>query len=142
MKDDLHLVGTVSGRVIKADGTEIPFAINNLIVTTGKAYAVSRLYTNETTPITYMGIGRSPLTPQPSQATLVEEISVRKTVTASVLNNNLKFSSDFTNIADTVAEIGLFNASTAGVMFARALIGPFPLQATDTLALDWNVNVP
>jgi hypothetical protein len=142
MKDDLIMFGQVSGRVIKADGTELPFAINNLIVATGKTYAVGRLYTNDITPISHMGIGRSPGLPESSQTALLEEIAARQQVTAAVTNNNIKFSANFTNITDTVAEIGLFNANTAGLMFARALIGPFPLQATDTLALDWNVNVP
>jgi hypothetical protein len=142
MKDDLKMIGTVSGRVIKADGTETFFKINNLIVTTGKTYAVSRLYTNDVVPISHMGIGRNPVLPQPADSTLLEEISTRKPVTAVVIGNNIRFSSNFTNITDTIAEIGLFNANEAGLMFARALIGPFPLQATDTLALDWNVNVP
>lgn len=143
MKDDLLMIGKVSGRVIKADGTELPFAINNLIVSSGKTYAVSRLYTNEITPISHMGIGRSTTLPESSQTQLVDELSTaRQTVTASVINNNIKFSANFSGITDTVSEIGLFNASTSGLMFARALIGPFPLQTTDTLALDWNVNVP
>jgi hypothetical protein len=142
MIDELTLKGTVSGRVIRANGEELPFTINNMIVTTGKQFAVARLYSASVTPISHMGIGNSSSAPNLGQGELIGEFGTRSAVTASITQNNIKFSSDFTNINETVSEIGLFNANAGGIMFARALIGPFPLTPTDTLALDWNVNVP
>jgi hypothetical protein len=142
MIDELSLKGTVSGRVIRANGEELPFAIDNMIVTTGKQYAVARLYSTSVTPLSHMGIGNSSDAPHIGQSTLIGEFGTRSAVTATITQNNIKFSSDFTNINSTVSEIGLFNSLAGGIMFARALIGPFPLTPTDTLALDWNVNVP
>lgn len=143
ISENLKMIGTISGRITRASGEVIEFNRKNLIVTTGKNYAVNRLFSNELPVISHMGIGLNATPPYLGQQGLeAESITARAAVTAFVFDTTVKFSADFTNIDNIVSEIGLFNAAEGGTMLSRALIGPFPLTPTDTLSLDWNIAVP
>lgn len=47
----------------------------------------------------------------------------------------------FTGISATIAESGLFDASTGGHMFARKTFTGIPLTSSDTLTVTWRVSL-
>jgi hypothetical protein len=139
--DDIRMTGRVEGVITYADGSTQAFAENNLVVTGGKGLIASRLTANTNAAVSHMGAGTGTTAPAVGQTALVTETGTRSAVTPSVSTNNATFAATFTGRTETLGELGLFNASTAGTMISRVLVGPFPLTSGDSVSFNWTITV-
>lgn len=114
----------------------------NLITSTG-AIELAKIVTSATsgTRPTSMGIGTSTTAPASSQSALVAQ-TVRRAATPTRSLNQISYAATFgTGVGTgTIQEGGLFNATTAGVMFARFLTGTFSKAAADSLTMTWRLT--
>jgi len=138
--ENIRATGTVVGTLVREDGTVEDIDVSNLVVDVGKTLIAARLG-NNATYVTHMAVGTGNTAAAVGQTALVTETSTRVTVTATPGTKQIAFAATFTGIAATVAEIGLFSASTAGTMVARTLVGPFTLSAGDTLSFTWTITI-
>ena len=116
------------------------FDINNLIVTSGKNLFAARLSGSGNSP-SHIGVGTSAVAPALSNTELGAQL-VRVSATPTLNSNTVQYIATFgPGIGTgTIAEAGLFNASTAGVMISRVSFTAFVKAAGDTLSITWNVS--
>lgn len=120
------------------------------VVKTGRAIITNRLKGSGTTPL-YIGVGTGSTAVSLDDTTLVTEVDSRVTGTASQTttaggstNNQYTVTGTFTCGATsrTITECGLFDASTAGNLFLRAVLGTSAaLTNGDTVTFTFNVEV-
>jgi hypothetical protein len=119
--------------------------IDNLVVDAGKAHIADRL---STTPggaaMGWMAIGTGATAPAAANTALGTEIDRNATTSITDAANVVTYvgnwaAGDGTNSA--IAEAGIFNASSAGTMLARATFTAINKGASDTLAITWTVTV-
>lgn len=116
---------------------------HNLVVTVG-AEEIAKIVASSTsgTRPTHMGIGTSTTAPAAAQTNLVGTATRRALNSTSRSTNQITYSCTFTTGIGTftVQEAGLFNASSAGTMFARWLTGAFAKGASDSLTITWRLT--
>ena len=143
--DNIHIKGSLklilrdhNGRIKERRN------LNNLIVTTGKNWIASRLK-DETTQMSYMGIGEGDTAPVIGDTNL-ENPLIRVLLTplgGVVLNNTITYTATFGNGIGTgaITEAGIFTASTAGTMLCRTVFLPMNKASTDSLSILWIVTI-
>lgn len=143
--DNIHIKGSLklilrdhNGRIKERRN------LNNLIVTTGKNWIASRLK-DETTQMSYMGIGEGDTAPVIGDTNL-ENPLIRVLLTplgGVVLNNTITYTATFGNGIGTgaITEAGIFTASTAGTMLCRTVFLPMNKASTDSLSIQWIVTI-
>jgi hypothetical protein len=123
---------------------------DNVITTNGKnAIATFLNGGSAATLVSHMGFGTSSTAVAAADTALGAELSgngyARVAVTKSNPSANVaQYVATLTGItaATTVQEAGLFNASTAGTLFAHQLTGAVSLQtAQDSLQITWQVTI-
>ena len=127
----------------------------NLIVNNGKQLLAKRIGGAADAAVTHMAIGTggaasetpfTPYTPAATNTALGTEVAgQRQAVTVTYpATNQVKFTATFTstNVNNNVNEVGLFNASTAGTMFARYCFATIYLKndITASLQVDWTIT--
>lgn len=139
MRGTVWVIHERSGRVIDRR------VIHNLVVTAGKNEAAKLLVGDGGTPFSYIALGTGTTTPSVTDTALEAEIVdsglARAQGTVSTTDNIAKVEKTF-NVTGTkaVTEAGLFNAATAGVMFARVVFAPLNVQNGDTLTYRWEIT--
>ena len=126
------------------------FVIDNLVTSAGKA-AIAGLVGNvgSITAFSYIAVGSSSTPPAVGQTALVSEIATAgltraagsvSRITTNVANDTTSIFKSFTlSGSATVEEIGVFNASSSGIMLGRALTSTKSLTTGDVLACTYNV---
>lgn len=126
---------------------------HNLVTTVGKDLAATILSTSGTKPSHFgFGTGGSPVVaPAESQTALSAEFSGgwygRHAFTTTRTTNVITYvtqGSHFVNGSGgslSLGEIGIFNASTSGTMFARFLTSPYTLAVSDAVRVSWALTV-
>jgi hypothetical protein len=140
LKDGISLTGQVVGEITRENGTIEVFDVSNMVVDTGKTLMAARLG-NGSSYVTHMAVGTGNTAAAVGQTALVTETSTRVAVTPTPGTKQIQFAASFTGVTATVAEIGLFSASTAGTMIARTVVGPYTLAAGDTISFTWTITV-
>lgn len=124
--------------------------MNNLITSAGKA-ALAGLAgdTGTIDPFTYLAVGTSNTAVNVSQTTLVAEVTddglerasaTVSRVTTTVTNDTLQLVKTWTATdSKTIEEIGIFNASSSGIMLGRALTTTKTLANQETLTATYQV---
>lgn len=125
--------------------------IDNLVTSAGKA-AIAGLVGNvgSITAFSYIAVGSSSTAPAVGQTALVSEIASAgltraagavSRITTNVANDTTSIFKSFTvsGAGATVEEIGVFNASSSGIMLGRALTSTKTLASGDVLACTYNV---
>jgi hypothetical protein len=141
ISDGIKMTGQVAGTITYADGSTQDFLENNVVVNNGKNLIASRLASNTATAVTHMGAGTDHTTaPLATQSALIAETGTRASVVPTVTTNSVSFAATFTGRTETLGELGLFNASSAGTMISRVWIGPFPLTALDSVSFNWTIT--
>lgn len=140
----LKFWGEVELKLVERKTGRIKYQVSkrNLITTTG-AIELARILTSATsgTRPASIGIGTSTVAPATSQTALSAQ-TVRRNATTVRALNQISYSAVFaTGVGTgTIQEGGLFNATTAGIMFARFLTGAFSKAAADSLTLTWRLT--
>lgn len=116
---------------------------HNLVVTVG-AQEIAKIVASSTsgTRPTHMAIGTSTTAPTAAQTDLIGTATRRALGSTSRSSNQITYSCTFgTGVGTfTVQEAGLFNAASAGQMFARWLTGAFVKGSTDSLTITWRLT--
>jgi hypothetical protein len=114
--------------------------INNLIVTSGKNLFAARLSGSGNSP-SHIGVGTSAIAPTLSNTALGTQLA-RVSATPTLNSNTVQYIATFGPGVGTgtIAEAGLFNAASAGVMISRVAFTAFTKAAGDTLSITWNVS--
>ena len=127
----MRLSGKFIGRIENhRTGEIIQWEKHNMIVNAGFAY-VYQLLTNQTSrpkAITHIAFGTGTATTTSGMTALANEV-YRSTVTRSWNSSTREITLSGTiptnsNINASIAEVGLFNASSGGTMFDRATFSP------------------
>jgi len=143
------LTGTWTLKVFDADGRLKSTRVKkNLITTAGLGWLCS--YINGAVPPTNMShiaVGTSTTPASVGQTSLVAEVLARSSaaksvVTTDVTNDTMRFVVTIQNASTqkTITEAGLFNASSSGTMFNRAVFTGVVLAATDSMQVTLDVK--
>jgi len=142
LKEKLKLTGTPTFRLYDENGdVKLKFTEPNMIVTSGVSFILSRLTSNAASVMTHIGIGTSGVAANTSQTALIAQLN-RTAVTvpggvagASTFSYNVSFGPGVGT--GSIAEAGVFSASTGGTMLSRITFTPFTKAPADTLVVDW-----
>ena len=119
MNNNLHIKGKV--QIIDTKTREVLYEKDNLVVNTGIYFTIDRLASDSISPISHIAIGTDTTTAIASDTVLGSE-SVRYEIdTISTPSNILHIEQAITTSEALFnwKELGLFNASSAGVMISR-----------------------
>lgn len=149
--ENIKVKGRIDFEIKDKDGNlKDKWSVNNLITSAGKA-AIAGLVgnTGSVTAFSYIAVGTSTTAVAVGQTALQAEITdsglsrasatVSRTTT-NVSNDTLTLTKTFTVTGTkTVEEIGVFNASSSGVMLGRALTTSRSLINGDSLSCTYNI---
>lgn len=116
--------------------------LHNLIPTVGKE-AIAKLLKEGTTRPTHMAIGTGTEAAAAGDTTLKTELDRNALSETSVSGKVLTVKGEWAAGDGTgaITEAGLFSASSAGTLFARAVFSVVNKGAEDTLAITWKITV-
>ena len=147
IKGYIHLLAKdVNGNVITDERYE------NLIVNSGKAEVIN-LMGNVTSPtaFTFLGTGSGTNAAAPGDVALQTENNSNGFVraAAAVTRATTNFANDTLQLVETrtatgavtVAEVGVFNAISAGTMLGRKVITPRVYASTDQLTVTYSITI-
>jgi hypothetical protein len=142
--DQIEMKGRVEFQLLRADGSEDRWEIDNLVVTTGKTVIADRMKAVPAmSAMTHMSIGTGGTAPAVGDAALAAEIArvalAGTAVAAAVITYTASFGVGIGTGA--VVEAGLFNSGAGGQMLARTTFPVVNKQAGDILNVTWTVTV-
>lgn len=150
MNEGLKVTGHISWQLVR-DGVIIESGErDNVITTVGKNALASLLNSASagTTLVTHIGFGTSTTAVVAGDTALGTELSGGGYARVAVARSNpsgnvIQYVATLTGLTGvTVQEAGLFNAATAGTLFAHQLTGAVTLStASDSLQITWQVTV-
>jgi len=148
-KSGFKLTGTWKFEVFDENGKrKSRKTVRNLIVNSGLAWVAQ--YINAAVPpanMSHIGVGTGTTAAAAANTALQTEVLSRGSVTKSVVtttvtNDTMRFVVTIQNASTskTITEAGLFNASTSGTMFNRAVFTGVGLAATDNMQITLDVK--
>lgn len=150
MIETLKTTGQIDFKITRANGEIEEWSVNNLITSAGKAQLALLAGDASATPFTYLALGTSTTAPAIGQTALIAEITTNglgraaatvSRVTTDVTNDTLQLTYTWTATGSvTVEEIGIFNASSSGVMLGRALTQTKSLVNTEQITAIYKVK--
>lgn len=151
MNEGIKITGRIAWELVR-DGVIVQSGEReNIITTVGKNVLASLLNSASagTSLVTHMGFGTSTTAVAAGDTALGTELVgngyARVAVTRSNPSGNvIQYVATLTGmtVSTTVQEAGLFNASTAGTLFAHQLTGAVALStSSDSLQITWQVTV-
>ena len=145
MRSGVEVTGSYRAVLRNAEGQVLQVEEgSNLIVTTGKTAIVERLDSSPaTTQPTHMAIGTGTNAAAAGDTTLQTELD------RNALTSNTSASNVLTMVGDwaagdgtgAITEGGIFNAASAGTMYARATWSVINKAAGDTLQITWTFTL-
>mgnify|MGYP001165600717 CR=1 FL=1 len=144
LKIEGRFSGTIRAQTMFLD-TEMHINFGkNIVVNNGLVLALQRLAGVSANPITHMALGTSGTAESATQTTLGTE-TIRKSATINVDSGNYKVTAQATfsgNDATGTQELGIFNSSSAGTMFARKVISPaLSLPSGFNIVITWSATL-
>jgi len=150
MHDTLKLKGTYHFQIRGIDGNiRDEWNVDNLVTTVGKANITSLIGNASAVPFLYMAVGTSSTAPSAGQTTLAAEITdtglaralgTASQITTTTTNDTFKLVYTWTaSGTKVIEEVGVFTASSAGVMLSRALTGTKTTQNGETLTATYTL---
>ncbi|MCK4786204.1 MAG: hypothetical protein KAV87_20775 [Desulfobacteraceae bacterium] len=146
-RNEVRVKGELTVIHLDKDGKELAHDVyQNLVVTTGKNAGIKQIVGDagggaQPAKFNYIGIGTNNTAPVTGDTDLGVEIGTREQDTDPAFPSTGRGEVEVTfaagNGTGTIEESGLFNASAAGTMYARALIGPYTKGASDALVVKW-----
>ena len=151
-KDTLKRKGLFHIRVLNKDGSvkfEYKKFVENIMTNVGIAQSALLLGDGSATAFTYLALGSSATTPAAADTALGAEYSTGglsravatfSRITTTVTNDTAKWYHEFTASAtNTIREIGIFNASSSGVLLCHGLTGDVIVQNGDPVQVTYTV---
>lgn len=117
-----------------------------MITNVGKEQDNKRLGGLTANPFTYVAVGTGTTTPSATDTALVNEVmrvsATVSLITTTTTNDTLKLLATFNFTSSyTIGECGVFDASSGGNMYSRALISPTKSVANgDSLVIDYRIK--
>jgi hypothetical protein len=143
--ENLKAKGEVSIVLNREDGSVENIDINNLVVSTGLNFIVSRMKDTSLAAMSHMELGTGTTAAANADTTLQTAISGSRQAlgSTSVSGNQITYVASFPAGTGTgaVTEAGIFNASSAGVMACRTVFPVVNKQAGDSMTVTWTVTV-
>lgn len=142
--DSIKIKGDLVVKLLDQDGQiKDKREVNNLVVTTGKAYIASRMNSNSAIIMGYMAVGSGNTSPAAGDTALGTELARVAVDTASVANSTITYTATYPagTGTGTLAEAGIFNASSSGTMLCRTNFNEVNKASGDTVVITWNVTV-
>lgn len=121
--------------------------VDNLVVSSGLAYIISRMVGTSKSVMSHMGLGSGTTAAAAAQTDLVSLLGSREvldsTTIAGANNNQVVYVSSFEagDATGAVTEAGIFNASTAGDMLCRTVFPVVNKGADDALTVTWTITL-
>lgn len=143
--DGLKMVANVHVELRGPDGKlKAERDVHNLVVDAGENHIAAVLSLAGATAMGWMAIGTGATAPAFGNTALGTEIDRNALTSRTAAVNVVTYVGDWaagdgTNAA--IAEAGIFNASSAGTMLARATFTAIDKQAGDTLQITWTVTI-
>lgn len=132
----------MKGRLTIALNDEVVQEVDNLVVTTGKAYVASRMKDATATAMSHMAIGTGSTAAAASDTALGSE-SARVALTSTTVSG-----ADITYVATfgagtgtaAITEAAVLNASSSGTMLCRTVFAVVNKGASDSMTITWTVT--
>jgi hypothetical protein len=148
-RSGFKLTGTWTFEVFDKDGNLKSRKVQkNLITSAGLGWVAS--YINGAVPpsnMSHLGVGTGTTAAAIGNTALETEVlsrvaATKSVVTTTVTNDTMRFVATIQNVstAKDITEAALFNASTSGTMFNRAVFSAVSLAATDSMQLTLDVK--
>lgn len=118
--------------------------INNLIVTSGLNWLVSRATSGTDAVMSHMGLGSGTTAAAAGDTTLETPVDARIALgAAAVTGNSVEYQATFGPGAASgaITEAGIFNSGTVGTMLARVVFPVVNKEALDTMIITWTVTI-
>ena len=143
--ETLKAKGEVSIVLNREDGSVENIDINNLVVSSGLNFIVSRMKDTTLGAMSHMELGTGTTAAANGNETLEAAISGGRVslTSTSVSGNQITYVASFPAGTGTgaVTEAGIFNASSSGVMACRTVFPVVNKQAGDSMTVTWTVTV-
>jgi hypothetical protein len=143
-QEKLKITGKLNITVIDQAGVvKDSREIDNLVVTSGLTYIVSRMASASATAMSHMAVGTGAVAAAAGNTALGTE-SARVALTSTTPGaTNIVYSASFGAGVGTAAltEAGIFNASSAGTMLCRTTFAVINKAANDTMTITWTVTL-
>lgn len=146
IKDSLTVTGEVNVKVFNSNG-ELKSELNksNLVVSSGKSFIATRISSNSATPMSHMAIGYGTNPASLSNISLQDEAQNGRIAIAqpTIVNNIMTFTGIFGPTYGTgqIAEAGIFNSNSGGLMMCRTSFPPVQKDNEDTIAISWTITI-
>lgn len=143
--DKIKFSGTLNLKLTDSDNKEkFNYTYNNLVVSTGINYIISRMVSNTSTLMSSIGVGLGSSIPKSNNSTLQSEI-YRVPLQGSLASaNTATFAANFPPGAGTgpLREAAIFNSTSAnsGTMLCRTVFPELNKEGGDTLVITWKVS--
>ena len=117
--------------------------IDNLVVTAGKAFIASRMTGASAGVMSHMAIGTGSTAPAAGNTSLGSEVGRVALTSSTPSGASIPYIASFGAGVGTgsIAEAGLFNASSSGTMLCRTVFGVITKGANDVLGITWTVTI-
>ena len=139
---DFNSALAMKGRLTIAINDEVVQEIDNLVVTTGKAYVASRMKDASATAMSHMAVGTGSTAAAASDTALGNE-SARVALTSTTVSGaDVVYVATFAAGTGTAAltEAAILNASSSGTMLCRTVFAVINKGASDSMSVTWVVT--
>jgi hypothetical protein len=148
ISENIKAKGLVSFLLVDQFGNIKQEEEQNLVVTTGLSYLISRAKDATTTAMSHIAVGTGTTAAATTQTALVGEVArVALTsttqVTTTVTGDAIQYVATFPAGSGTAAltEAGIFNSASVGTMMARTVFAVINKGALDTLTITWKITI-
>lgn len=148
ISENIKAKGLVSFLLVDQFGNIKQKEEQNLVVTTGLSYLISRAKDATATAMSHIAVGTGTTVAATTQTALVGEVArVALTsttqVTTTVTGDAIQYVATFPAGSGTAAltEAGIFNAASVGTMMARTVFAVINKGALDTLTITWKITI-
>lgn len=117
--------------------------VPNLVVTVGKSYLASRAVGTASGVMSHMAVGTQSTSLTAADTALQNELIRVSLASSTATTNVIAYVANFPAGVATGAlvEAGIFNAASAGTMMCRTTFPVINKEASDTLAINWNLTI-
>jgi hypothetical protein len=139
---DFNSALAMKGRLTIAINDEVVQEIDNLVVTTGKAYVASRMKDASASAMSHMAVGTGSTAAAASDTALGNE-SARVALTSTTVSGaDVVYVATFAAGTGTAAltEAAILNASSSGTMLCRTVFAVINKGASDSMTVTWTVT--
>lgn len=133
---------SMKGRLTIAINDEVVQEIDNLVVTTGKAYVASRMKDASATAMSHMAVGTGSTAAAAGDTALGNESARAALTSTTVSGADVVYVGSFGAGVGTAAltEAAILNASSSGTMLCRTVFPVINKSSSDSMVVTWTVT--